>query len=91
MFDINTDDIIKLQSMWSRGGRTASTSIVSTKGSSLQAPDQDVTVIDPKTNGLGTHRSGGVPEQGVGDGTGRLYVVMQDASKAASPLSMSKP
>jgi DNA-binding beta-propeller fold protein YncE len=43
-------------------------------------PTKDATVIDSK-NGtvLGTIDLGGVPEQGVADGQGRLYVVMQDA------------
>jgi len=42
-------------------------------------PTKDATVIDAK-NGtvLGTIDLGGVPEEGVPDGKGRLYVVMQD-------------
>src|SRR5213592_3140598 len=42
-------------------------------------PTKDATVIDSK-NGtvLGTIDLGGVPEQGVPDGKGTLYVVMQD-------------
>jgi YVTN family beta-propeller protein len=43
-------------------------------------PTKDATVIDTKTGTvLGTIDLGGVPEQGVGDGKGMLYVVMQDA------------
>jgi DNA-binding beta-propeller fold protein YncE len=43
-------------------------------------PTKDATVIDAKDGSvLGTIDLGGVPEQGVGDGKGRLYVVMQDA------------
>ena len=42
-------------------------------------PTKDATVIDAKDGTLlGTIDLGGVPEQGVGDGKGRLYVVMQD-------------
>lgn len=43
-------------------------------------PTKDATVIDSR-NGtvLGTIDLGGVPEQGVADGKGMLYVVMQDA------------
>jgi DNA-binding beta-propeller fold protein YncE len=43
-------------------------------------PTKDATVIDA-TDGtvLGTIDLGGVPEQGVADGKGMLYVVMQDA------------
>jgi hypothetical protein len=43
-------------------------------------PTKDATVID-STDGtvLGTIDLGGVPEQGVADGKGMLYVVMQDA------------
>ena len=42
-------------------------------------PTKDATVIDAKDGAvLGTIDLGGVPEQGVGDGKGMLYVVMQD-------------
>ena len=43
-------------------------------------PTKDATVIDAKDGTvLGTIDLGGVPEQGVSDGKGTLYVVMQDA------------
>ena len=43
-------------------------------------PTKDATVIDTKDGTvLGTIDLGGVPEQGVADGKGMLYVVMQDA------------
>ncbi len=43
-------------------------------------PTKDATVIDAKDGTvLGTIDLGGVPEQGVADGKGKLYVVMQDA------------
>ena len=43
-------------------------------------PTKDATVIDTIDGSvLGTIDLGGVPEQGVGDGKGMLYVVMQDA------------
>jgi DNA-binding beta-propeller fold protein YncE len=42
-------------------------------------PTKDATVIDSKTgNVLGRIDLGGIPEQGVSDGNGKLYVVMQD-------------
>ena len=42
-------------------------------------PTKDATVIDSKDGSvLGKIDLGGVPEQGVGDGKGMLYVVMQD-------------
>jgi len=42
-------------------------------------PTKDATVIDAKDGTVvGTIDLGGVPEQGVGDGKGMLYVVMQD-------------
>jgi hypothetical protein len=42
-------------------------------------PTKDATVIDAKDGTvLGTIDLGGVPEQGVPDGKGKLYVVMQD-------------
>jgi DNA-binding beta-propeller fold protein YncE len=43
-------------------------------------PTKDATVIDAKDGTLlGAIDLGGTPEQGVGDGKGMLYVVMQDA------------
>jgi DNA-binding beta-propeller fold protein YncE len=43
-------------------------------------PTKDATMIDAKDGAvLGTIDLGGVPEQGVADGKGMLYVVMQDA------------
>jgi hypothetical protein len=43
-------------------------------------PTKDATVIDAKDGTvLGTIDLGGVPEEGVADGKGMLYVVMQDA------------
>jgi DNA-binding beta-propeller fold protein YncE len=43
-------------------------------------PTKDATVIDSRDGTvLGTIDLGGVPEQGVADGKGMLYVVMQDA------------
>ena len=43
-------------------------------------PTKDAMVIDSKDGTVvGTVDLGGVPEQGVGDGKGMLYVVMQDA------------
>lgn len=43
-------------------------------------PTKDATVIDAKDGTVrGTIDLGGVPEQGVADGNGMLYVVMQDA------------
>jgi DNA-binding beta-propeller fold protein YncE len=43
-------------------------------------PTKDATVIDSKDGSVvGTIDLGGVPEQGVADGKGMLYVVMQDA------------
>jgi hypothetical protein len=43
-------------------------------------PTKDATVIDSKDGTvLGKIDLGGVPEQGVGDGAGMLYVVMQDS------------
>ena len=44
-------------------------------------PTKDATVIDSRDGSvLGTIDLGGVPEQGVADGKGTLYVVMQDAA-----------
>src|SRR5579871_5635133 len=57
-------------------------------------PTKDATVIDAKDGTvLGTIDLGGVPEQGVGDGKGMLYVVMQDAvgSVTAVDVKTMKP
>jgi len=50
-------------------------------------PTKDATVIDSKEGTvLGTIDLGGVPEQGVADGRGMLYVVMQDADGSVTAV-----
>jgi DNA-binding beta-propeller fold protein YncE len=52
-------------------------------------PTKDATVIDAKDGSvLGTIDLGGVPEQGVGDGKGMLYVVMQDAQGSVAAVDV---
>ena len=52
-------------------------------------PTKDATVIDAKDGTvLGTIDLGGVPEQGVGDGKGTLYVVMQDAEGSVTVVDV---
>jgi DNA-binding beta-propeller fold protein YncE len=52
-------------------------------------PTKDATVIDAKDGTvLGTIDLGGVPEQGVGDGKGMLYVVMQDAQGSVAVVDV---
>src|SRR5215472_55623 len=52
-------------------------------------PTKDATVIDSKEGTvLGTIDLGGVPEQGVGDGKGMLYVVMQDAAGSVTAVDV---
>lgn len=52
-------------------------------------PTKDATVIDAKDGTvLGTIDLGGVPEQGVGDGNGTLYVVMQDAQGSVAVVDV---
>ena len=52
-------------------------------------PTKDATVIDAKDGTvLGTIDLGGVPEQGVGDGKGMLYVVMQDAEGSVTAVDV---
>src|ERR1035438_2183105 len=52
-------------------------------------PTKDATVIDAKEGTvLGTIDLGGVPEQGVGDGNGMLYVVMQDAQGSVTAVDV---
>jgi len=50
---------------------------------------KDATVIDAKDGTvLGTVDLGGTPEQGVGDGKGMLYVVMQDAAGGVTAVDV---
>jgi DNA-binding beta-propeller fold protein YncE len=50
-------------------------------------PTKDATVIDSKDGTvLGTIDLGGVPEQGVADGKGNLWVVMQDAQGSVTAV-----
>jgi DNA-binding beta-propeller fold protein YncE len=50
-------------------------------------PTKDATVIDSKDGAVvGTIDLGGVPEQGVGDGKGMMYVVMQDAQGSVTAV-----
>jgi DNA-binding beta-propeller fold protein YncE len=52
-------------------------------------PTKDATVIDAKDGTvLGTIDLGGVPEQGVGDGKGMLYVVMQDVPGSVTAVDV---
>src|SRR5882724_6370183 len=52
-------------------------------------PTKDATVIDAKDGTvLGTIDLGGVPEQGVADGAGMLYVVMQDSAGSVTALDV---
>src|SRR5215510_14458025 len=80
MFDTKTMKLIKTIEV---GSGAAPDGIVSDAFNDrvyvFSHPTKDATVIDSK-NGtvLGTIDLGGVPEQGVPDGKGMLYVVMQD-------------
>jgi len=59
------------------------------KGLRLQPPTKDATVIDAKDGAvLAQIDLGGVPEQGVGDGKGMLYVVMQDAQGSVTAVDV---
>ena len=52
-------------------------------------PTRDATVIDSRDGTvLGTIDLGGVPEQGVADGKGMLYVVMQDAEGSVTAVDV---
>jgi hypothetical protein len=52
-------------------------------------PTKDATVIDSKDGTvLGTIDLGGVPEQGVADGKGMLYVVMQDPQGSVTAVDV---
>jgi hypothetical protein len=52
-------------------------------------PTKDATVIDSRDGSvLGTIDLGGVPEQGVSDGKGMLYVVMQDAEGSVTAVDV---
>lgn len=52
-------------------------------------PTKDATVIDSKDGHvIGTIDLGGIPEQGVADGRGLLYVVMQDAQGSVAVVDV---
>jgi DNA-binding beta-propeller fold protein YncE len=52
-------------------------------------PTKDATVIDSRDGTvLGTIDLGGVPEQGVSDGKGKLYVVMQDPQGSVTAVDV---
>ena len=52
-------------------------------------PTRDATVIDSRNGAvLGTIDLGGVPEQGVADGKGMLYVVMQDPQGSVTAVDV---
>ncbi len=52
-------------------------------------PTKDATVIDAKDGAVvGTIDLGGVPEEGVADGKGMLYVVMQDAEGSVTAVDV---
>jgi DNA-binding beta-propeller fold protein YncE len=52
-------------------------------------PTKNAVVIDPKDGSVvGTIDLGGVPEQGVADGKGMLYVVMQDAEGSVTAVDV---
>ena len=52
-------------------------------------PTKDATVIDAKDGTVvGTIDLGGVPEEGVADGKGMLYVVMQDAAGSVTAVDV---
>ena len=52
-------------------------------------PTKDATVIDAKDGSIiGTIDLGGVPEQGVADGKGMLYVVMQDPEGSVTAVDV---
>jgi len=53
-------------------------------------PTKDATVIDAKDGSvLGKIELGGVPEQGVADGNGMLYVVMQDTPGSVTAVDVT--
>ncbi len=53
-------------------------------------PTKDATVIDSRDGAvLGTIDLGGVPEQGVADGMGHLWVVMQDAQGSVTAVDVT--
>ncbi len=55
----------------------------------LSHPTKNATVVDAKEGTvLGTIDLGGVPEQGVADGKGMLYVVMQDAQGSVTAVDV---
>ena len=90
MFDTKTMTLIKTIDVGDARSRTAFSSMRSTSASTSSViPTKDATVIDAKDGTvLGTIDLGGVPEQGVADGKGMLYVVMQDAQGSVTAVDV---
>ena len=89
MFDIRTMKLIKTIDV----GAAAPDGIVfdafNDRVYVFSHPTKDATVIDSRDgNVLGTIDLGGVPEQGVPDGKGMLYVVMQDADGSVTAVDV---
>ena len=89
MFDIRTMKLIKTIDV----GAAAPDGIVfdafNDRVYVFSHPTKDATVIDSRDgNVLGTIDLGGVPEQGVPDGKGMLFVVMQDADGSVTAVDV---
>jgi DNA-binding beta-propeller fold protein YncE len=89
MFDTKTMKLIKTIDV----GRAAPDGIVFDSFNDrvyvFSHPTKDATVIDSHDGAvLGTIDLGGVPEQGVPDGKGMLYVVMQDAQGSVTAVDV---
>jgi len=80
MFDVKTKTLIKAIDVGAARPDGIEFDAFNQRVYVFSHPTKDATVIDSKDGTvLGTIDLGGVPEQGVPDGKGMLYVVMQDA------------
>src|SRR5882672_8292107 len=85
----NLDTIEPIGEIDGVGGNGTAVDPKSNHGFTSSQPTKDATVIDSKDGTvLGTIDLGGVPEQGVADGKGTLYVVTQDAQGSVTAVDV---
>ena len=89
MFDIKTMKPIKTIDVGAAQGDGIYFDAFNDRVYVFSHPTKDATVIDSKTGTvLGKIDLGGVPEQGVADGNGMLYVVMQDPQGSVTAVDV---
>ena len=89
MFDTKTQKLIKTIDVGAAQPDGISFDAFNQRVYIFSHPTKDATVIDAKDGTvLGTIDLGGVPEEGIADGNGMLYVVMQDAEGSVTAVDV---